>query len=100
MSTSMKNIFAFNKRTFLIFSGLGILVFIANFLISIHWLKHSSSFLAYSPWAVLCFLLLADIRKRNFSRSISFFSGLALTYLLFIGNVLLFGHAAAVWMFR
>lgn len=106
----MKKYFHFTKRTFFTFVGLGILVFVVDFFIQSYWLKflgfilnnpnlgydfqptilkYIQSFLAYSPWVVLGIIFMVDILKRNFARSISFFIGLALVYVSFIGYILL-----------
>ena len=106
----MKKYFHFTKRTFFTFVGLGILVFIADFFIQSYWLKflgimlnnpnlgydsqstilkYTQSFLAHSPLVVLVIIFIVDILKRNFARSISFFVGLALVYVSFIGYILL-----------
>ena len=51
--------------------------------------KYIQSFLAYSPWVVLVIIFTGDFLKKNFAKSISFFLGLALVYVLFIGYIFL-----------
>jgi len=116
----MKKYFRFKKKTFFIFLALGIAVFIIDFFIQIFWLrfvrfifnqpnfgydfqpatlKYIQSFLAYSPWVILGVVLIADILKRNFARSISFFLGLALVYVSFIGYIFL-GPTVSDYVYR
>ena len=105
----MTKYFEFNKKIFFSFFGLGILVFLLDMTIQHYWmsfvriildkpnlgwdfqptiLKHLQSLIAYSPWIVLVIILIKDIVRKNFSRSTSFFTGLAVTYLGFLYYIL------------
>lgn len=105
----MKKYFNITKRTFFTFFGLGILVFLFDMLIQHYWIdfvrvilgkpnlgwdfqpaifKHIQSIFAYSPWIVLAVIFVKDILRKNFSRTISFFTGLAVTHLTLLYYIL------------
>ncbi len=105
----MKKYFHFTKRIFFTFLGLGILVFLLDMIIQHYWmdfvrvilgkpnlgwdfqpsiLKHLQSFIAYSPWVVLAVIFVKDTLRKDFSRTISFFVGLAMAYFALLYYVL------------
>ena len=51
-------------------------------------LKYLQSFFAYSPWIALAVIFVKDSTKKNFSRSISFFAGLAISHMALLYYVL------------
>ena len=99
----------FIKRIFITFFSLGILVFLLDMIIQHYWmdfvrvifgeqnlgwyfqsdiLKHTQFFVAYAPWVVLAVILIKDLTRKNFSRSISFFAGLVISYFTLIYYIL------------
>mgnify|MGYP001586078262 CR=1 len=105
----MRKYFHFTKRIFFTFFSLGILVFLLDMVTQHYWmdfvrgilgepnlgwdfqptiLKYTQFIFAYSPWFVLVAIFVKDILRKNFSRTISFFAGLAMAYFALLYYVL------------
>jgi len=75
--------FVFNKRTFFLYSGLGILMFGTAVLSHSKWSW-------YISWFILASLSVLDVLKKNIGRVISYGAGFLLSYVLLVAY--LFGR--------